>query len=474
MTGTLTLTGNSNTLQPVPKPQYVATVEGVTSEEPTPSTPFVVQWNEIQGKPPFGTASSRDVPAVGDAATNQVVLGSDSRLTGPRPTTVNQITDATQTGKDLLLAPGSPQARAVLGATSIGDALFTAATQLDGRNTLGLGTASTLNSPIPVANGGTAATTASGARTNLGSGATGDALFTSATAAAARPQLGLPAGAPSTIGNNILTAADAAAVRTLIEWPLMPFGQCYVTLAGSDLRLNRLNGKFIFINGTFREIPSTGPTLAPTGATPGTLYYIYAFWNGSAIALERDTAVPVIDATWGIPVKTGDATRTLVAQATPVTGPAWLFSSASKQIANWWNKKPLVSRFPLTVASIGTIQTVYTELDTGYRVSANLWTGDEVRVINSGTILNTNVTTCGFAPVSISGPMGTNLVLRGGFNYTAGGAAFAGNAHMVFEDTAPSDGRALFGVFGFTNAGTVTLQGGAAGDQACLNLITQG
>lgn len=38
-------------------------------------------WTDITGKPVFGTASSRDVPASGDATSLQVVLGSDSRLT---------------------------------------------------------------------------------------------------------------------------------------------------------------------------------------------------------------------------------------------------------------------------------------------------------------------------------------------------------------------------------------------------------
>lgn len=168
MSGTLTLSGNSNTLQQVPADSFQATVEGVQSTDPTPSTPLIINWSDIVGKPTFGTAASRDVPASGDAATNQVVLGSDTRLTDSRNTTPAQIIGSTNLGRDLLTAATTTNAQAVLGATALGQALFTAATQLDARNSLGLGTASTLNSPIPVANGGTGSTTASGARTNLG------------------------------------------------------------------------------------------------------------------------------------------------------------------------------------------------------------------------------------------------------------------------------------------------------------------
>src|SRR5262249_10149900 len=54
--------------------------------------------------------------------------------------------------------------------------------------------------PAPVAHGGTGATTASGARSNLGSTAVGDAVFIAATAAAGRSAL-LAAG----LGTNTFT-----------------------------------------------------------------------------------------------------------------------------------------------------------------------------------------------------------------------------------------------------------------------------
>lgn len=177
---------------------------------------------------------------------------------------------------------------------------------------------------------------------DLGAGANGKLLFAGATAATNRTNLGATA-----IGSNILTAADAPAVRDLIGLPLMPFGQCRVSKVGSDLVLQRFNGKYLFINGAFREIPAAGVSLAATGLTVNTVYNIYAFWTGSAIQLEASTTARATDATWGHQIKSGDATRSLVAKAFCGTGPAWLFdlnqagtsNSGLAGVINWYNRR---------------------------------------------------------------------------------------------------------------------------------------
>lgn len=60
----------------------------------------------------------------------------------------------------------------------------------DGTNMVDADTA-TISTPVAVSQGGTGATTASGARTNLGATAIGDAVFTAATTSAAQIALGL-------------------------------------------------------------------------------------------------------------------------------------------------------------------------------------------------------------------------------------------------------------------------------------------
>jgi hypothetical protein len=69
----------------------------------------------------------------------------------------------------------------------------------------------TLTTALAVAQGGTGATTAAGARTDLGSTAVGDAVFTAASAGAARTTLG-----STTVGDALFTAASAAAARTTL------------------------------------------------------------------------------------------------------------------------------------------------------------------------------------------------------------------------------------------------------------------
>lgn len=53
-------------------------------------TLFNNDYNSLSNKPTLGSASARDVPASGNAASNQVVLGSDTRLSGSSAKTINQ------------------------------------------------------------------------------------------------------------------------------------------------------------------------------------------------------------------------------------------------------------------------------------------------------------------------------------------------------------------------------------------------
>ncbi len=68
-----------------------------------------------------------------------------------------------------------------------------------------------LTGTLAIASGGTGATTAPGARSNLGSTAVGDALFTAGSAGAARATLGATA-----VGDALFVAASAAAARTTL------------------------------------------------------------------------------------------------------------------------------------------------------------------------------------------------------------------------------------------------------------------
>ena len=108
-------------------------------------------------------------------------------------------------------ATDAPTARTNLGATATGTAIFTAVDAASVRSTLALGSLATVSSinntnwsgaALSVANGGTGAVTAPAARTALGSTAVGDALFTAATAGDARSTLALGSLATLSSVNN--------------------------------------------------------------------------------------------------------------------------------------------------------------------------------------------------------------------------------------------------------------------------------
>jgi hypothetical protein len=112
-----------------------------------------------------------------------------------------------------------------------------------------------------------------------------------------------------------------------------------LTLSGANLLLRPYHGNVININGVDTTIPSAGVTLAPTGLTVGTLYYIYAWLNAGVLTLEASTTGHSVNATTGVETKTGDATRTLVGMARPITGPAWSDTLKARFVASWFNRR---------------------------------------------------------------------------------------------------------------------------------------
>src|SRR6202022_3277170 len=146
-------------------------------------------------------------------------------------------------------------------------------------------------------------------------------------------------GAAGTTRMNLAGAAvvriDAAA-EDLKSY--LPHGQCRLTLSGSNLLLSPRNGNKLIINGWHEVVPDAGVTLAPTGLTAGTFYYIYAFMNVGSMTLEASTTTHPTQAGTGGELKSGDATRTLVGAAFTDTGPAWADTFAKCWVLSWFNR----------------------------------------------------------------------------------------------------------------------------------------
>lgn len=332
-----TVSPNTNP-QIAPATTQTGTIAGYLPGAVQPITPQIVDWSAILNKPLFGTAA---LVNTGVGAT-QAVLGADGRLSDARTPlahtqVVSTISDSGTIGRQLVQsvtvadvqtllgtptslpvpisqggtgASTAPAARTNLGSTAVGDALFVAASAAAARTTLGAGA---------VGSSVFQAITQSIARGALGSGVTGDTLFLSASAAAARSTLG-----SGTVGDSIFLQNTPQAVRDILVVASVPVFQCRVDLVSASIvRLTRINGSYIFINGLFQVVPLAGVDLSPAGLTQFNTYNIFAFWNGSAIQLEASLTARVVDATFGHQVKSGDSTRSFVGKAYVQPGPVW-------------------------------------------------------------------------------------------------------------------------------------------------------
>lgn len=151
------------------------------------------------------------------------------------------------------------------------------------------------------------------------------------------------------IGNRLRGDAagsytDAQIAQFLANLGLGPltFGQCRLNyVSATQLKLLPYGGNLLWINGAYRRIPAAGIAFANTGLAPSTAYYLYAYWTGTAVALEASTTSRATDTTWGHQIKSGDATRTLVGGFfTDGSSPGQFRNSAQARCtASWFHRR---------------------------------------------------------------------------------------------------------------------------------------
>lgn len=172
-------------------------------------------------------------------------------------------------------------------------------------------------------------------------------------------------------------------------------GQCKLQyISSSVIQLTPWNGNNLVINSTNRTIPSGGVTLAPTALTPNTLYYIYAYMSGSTMTLEASATGYTTQTTTGINIKSGDATRTLVGMARPITGPNWVDASTQRFLRSWFNESGLTGSNYLN-GNKSTTSTTFVEIDSACRLEALFWTNEAIHVTSNiqvtANVANTGV-----------------------------------------------------------------------------------
>lgn len=259
------------------------------------------------------------------------------------------------------------------------------------------------------------------------------------------------------IGNGLAVAGGALVLT-------MGLGQCRLDYVGTtSIKLSRHNGKYILINGVLEEIPSAGVTLANTGLTASTLYYIYAYLSSGTMTLEASATAYATDSTYGHPIKSGDATRTLVGMVYMDTGTPGTFADteSARLVISYWNRKD-TTVLGTKGTNTTTTSTSFTELSTTLRASFLHW-GDEIimastRVIASSATANVSI----FARVAFGVAVGTYAsgtacsmtTVSAVANYITNGSAFGRYAPAAGFNTATLEGASGSGAVTATyNAG---------------------
>ncbi|MDM0024068.1 hypothetical protein [Variovorax saccharolyticus] len=247
----------------------------------------------------------------------------------------------------------------------------------------------------------------------------------------------------------------------------LPFGHCRLVKSGANIVLQRFKGLWLTINDKDYAIPSAGVSLAATGLTVGTLYYIYAYMSGVTMTLEASTTGHSTDTATGVEIKTGDATRTLVGMARPITGPAWADTAAQRFVISWFN------RLPITLGNGFTANRGYTSSTTG-EVNAEIrneflnWAGSGIQASINGqgghsttnSIMDTWIGVDGAQVDALSSfqqPTGGN---RCSFNVNYAGTTTEGYHYTTLMADNPS------------GAGSLSYNGAAAGAVRCTLYTT--
>jgi hypothetical protein len=161
------------------------------------------------------------------------------------------------------------------------------------------------------------------------------------------PSTGLPSRlAVGPLGSTLTVSENATLVWGEPGSVGPGVGQCYLSVENTNsLWLTPYQGNKIWVNGKAQTIPDAGLRIAPTGLSLHTNYYIYVFWNGTALQLEPSTTG--WQQTNGVMHKQGDASRTLVGYArvleesyaggAPLV-PAWVDSEKYRCVLSFFNQ----------------------------------------------------------------------------------------------------------------------------------------
>lgn len=157
----------------------------------------------------------------------------------------------------------------------------------------------------------------------------------------------------------------------------------------------------LFVNSIWQIKPVTSAvTVSNGGLSANTTYFVYAFDNAGTLTLEIVTTAHATDSTYGVEIKSGDATRTLVGMVRTNASSQFVNALTQRFILSWFSRQPVDSLNRLTTADATTTSTSYAELSTTL-LRAEFLTWPNVACSLSATGSATVATNNGFLAIGV-------------------------------------------------------------------------
>ena len=246
----------------------------------------------------------------------------------------------------------------------------------------------------------------------------------------------------STVFYGIISVLD-----TSIPGGTPIFGQCRLKVSGGNAILSAYQGNRLTINGAIYSIPASSIGLAPTGLTPGTLYFIYAYINAGVVSLEASTTGHSTDAATGVEIKTGDASRTLVGMARPIAGPTFVDSPSQRFTISWFNRRGASCSVSIavtqTTGSLTPVSLAFAEFLS--------WGGEAITSNLTGGMSNNTINAINLIAIGLDSGTVSSTPPGYGQSYAAGGFS---NFSLSYAISVGTEGYHFIAAQGWVNSGT--------------------